>query len=95
MIGVEVTESHPFFLGHMAEVGMTRRTRVWRIAGEAVEEVSEFGDVAVKVVRRGGFILLVDFAQRLESFGPGGWHPEAAPLEDSTRIRKTGRGNHD
>src|SRR5215469_16116489 len=95
VIGVEVAEAHPFLLGHGAEVGMIGPTKISRVPRETVEEVNQFRHIAVKVARGCAFALLVDLRQCLEALRPRDRHPQAAPLQESTRIGKAGRRYHD
>src|SRR5215469_18222611 len=95
MIGVQVAEAHPLFLGHVAKVGMIGPMKTLWGVSEAAEEVPQFCHVAVKVAQGRAFALLVDLPQCLETPRPGDWHPEAAPLEDAIRIGKAGRSCDD
>src|SRR5215469_8871471 len=91
MIGMQITEAHPFLLGHVAKIGMIGPMKISRVAGEAVEEVSQFRHIALKFARGRALGLLVDLPQCLEALWPRDRCPQAAPLEESTRIREAGR----
>src|SRR5579871_5809443 len=69
--------------------------KIPRDTGEAVDEVSQLCHIAVKITRRRGFVLLIDFPQSFEAFRPRNRHPERTPLQEPARIWKAGRGNDD
>jgi hypothetical protein len=75
VIGVEITETHPFGDRHSAEVGMGRPRKVCPALGEALYKSPKLPEVAFEVDGASATALRVNLPDSLETSWPLDWHP--------------------
>ena len=93
VIGMEIAEAHPFFVGEQAKVGMRASLGIRGLCGEASDRLEQVLHVGVELCRRSSANLLIQLGRGFESVGPGNGNPERGELEKSRRNALRHRGH--
>ncbi len=70
VIGVEITQAHPFASGHCAQVWVTGPRETLGSLYEAIDSVSKFCEVLLELNWTSTASLLIDFWNGFEPFRP-------------------------
>ena len=87
MIGVQIPQSHPRTLRHLAKMRMRYPREIPRLTREPLDETPQFPHVRVKLGRWSTTAMLIQLGHSFETCGPRHRQPQRHPSQQQTRIR--------